>query len=65
MAGGEANIEWLYSQYRAAVSKGSIEDILRIGELYFSALRDGAITEADREQLQQEAMHCAVARNNS
>jgi len=58
----EIDIELLYTQYRIAVRRNDIENILRFGELYFSALRDGTMTWEDRERIQNDVLVCAMER---
>lgn len=55
-----ARIESLLSQYQTAIREGIVEDIMKTGELYFTTLRDGQITEADKETIQNEVLLCAA-----
>jgi len=50
---GEEKIESLYTKYRIALRSNDIEEILRIGEPYFSTLH-GELTCEDRERLQKD-----------
>ncbi|KAA5536588.1 hypothetical protein F0919_02655 [Taibaiella lutea] len=59
----EMQIESLYDEYCAAINSGIIEDILRAGELYFTALHNGTMNEEDRERLQKDVLLCAARRS--
>ncbi|KAA5537038.1 hypothetical protein F0919_05025 [Taibaiella lutea] len=61
MSGGvEIDVESLYNRYRTAIRNNDIEEILRVGELYFSSLHDGEMTHEERDQIQMDVLMCAV-----
>ncbi|KAA5536589.1 hypothetical protein F0919_02660 [Taibaiella lutea] len=55
-----AEVKFLFNRYEQALRNSIADDALKFGQLYFNALRHGEMTDADKEQLQNDILLCCV-----
>ncbi|KAA5537037.1 hypothetical protein F0919_05020 [Taibaiella lutea] len=52
-------LELLYNQYQDVLRNGMVDDAIKHGQTYFTFLH-GEMTQADKEQLQNDILLCAA-----